>query len=74
MQKHGIDFHEAQYLWMDTERVIMPARTLGEERYLIVAQYQGFIWSAIYTNRGDAIRIISVRKSRENEKQIYQHR
>ena len=71
-QKHGIDFHEAQYLWMDPERVIIPARILNEVRYLMVARYHRIFWSLVYTIRGDAIRIISVRKSREDEKEVYQ--
>ncbi|WP_394330310.1 BrnT family toxin [Lunatimonas lonarensis] len=29
------------------------------------------MWSAVYTIRNNKIRIISVRKSRENEKEIY---
>jgi len=71
-EKHRIDFHEAQYLWMDPERIIIPARTIDETRYLMVAKFNGSFWSAIYTTRGEVIRIISVRKSRQNEKEIYQ--
>ena len=71
-EKHEIDFHQAQHLWLDPERIIVPARTLNETRYLMVARYNGAYWSAIYTVRGDEIRIISVRKSRQNEKEIYQ--
>jgi len=71
-EKHGIDFHEAQYLLMDPERAIIPARMLHEVRYLMVARYHGIFWSVVYTTMGDVIRIISVRKSREDEKEIYQ--
>jgi uncharacterized DUF497 family protein len=71
-EKHGIDFHEAQHLWLDSERVILQARTTGESRYLMVARFKDVYWSVVYTHRGDKIRIISVRKSRENEKEIYQ--
>ena len=70
-EKHGIDFKEAQYFWLDPERIIIPAKGLNEVRYLMVAQYHGDFWSAIYTNREETIRIISVRKSRQNEKEIY---
>ena len=71
-EKHGIDFHEAQHLWLDPERIIIPARTLNEIRFLMIARFHGFFWSAVYTIRGEVIRIISVRKSRQNEKEIYQ--
>jgi uncharacterized DUF497 family protein len=69
--KHGIDFVQAQALWEDANRVVIAARTIDEERYLMIAAYKQSLWSAIYTMRGEAIRIISVRKSRENEKAIY---
>ncbi|MCX6266335.1 MAG: BrnT family toxin [Bacteroidetes bacterium] len=39
----------------------------------MVARFKDVYWSVVYTHRGDMIRIISVRKSRENEKKIYQH-
>jgi uncharacterized DUF497 family protein len=70
-EKHGIDFHEAQHLWLDPERIIIPARTLIEMRFLMIAKFHGVFWSVIYTIRGDVIRIISVRKARQNEKEIY---
>lgn len=70
-EKHGIDFHEAQHLWLDPERIVIPARTLNEIRFLMVALFKNDYWSAVYTLRGEVIRIISVRKSRQNEKEIY---
>ncbi len=70
-EKHGIDFHEAQHLWLDPERIVIPARTLDEIRFLMVARFKNAYWSAIYTVRGEVYRIISVRKSRHNEKEIY---
>lgn len=70
-EKHGIDFHQAQKLWLDPERIVVPARTLKEARFLMIAMLNDIYWSAIYTIRGDVIRIISVRKSRYYEKKIY---
>jgi uncharacterized DUF497 family protein len=69
--KHGIDFVEAQYLWDDPDCVVIPARTIGETRYLLIANYKNNIWSAIFTVRNKKIRIISVRRSRRNEEEIY---
>jgi uncharacterized protein len=69
--KHGIDFEEAKALWLDSRRIEIEARTIGESRKLIIAVLNDEIWSAIFTLRNDAIRIISVRKSRKNEKEIY---
>ncbi|MES5043831.1 BrnT family toxin [Rhizobium nepotum] len=69
--KHGIDFIEAQALWLDEKRLVVPLETTSEERY-IVAQLRGKCWSAVYTNRNDRLRIISVRRSRDKEKHRYE--
>ena len=69
--KHGIDFHMARRLWKDPRRVEIPARWVDESRFLIIACLKEEIWSAIYSMRGKRIRIISVRKARDNEKEIY---
>jgi uncharacterized protein len=69
--KHGIDFIEAQSLWLDYNRVEINARTTNEMRSLIIAILNDEIWSAVFTIRNNRIRIISVRKSRKNEKEIY---
>jgi len=70
-QKHGIDFYTARRLWKDPRRVEIPARWVDEPRFLIIASMGKEIWSAIYTVRNERIRIISVRKARGNEKEIY---
>ena len=70
-KKHNIDFYEAQKLWEDPLRIEIPARYVEEQRILVIAKYNNRIWSAVITSRDDKIRIISVRKSRENEKKIY---
>lgn len=69
--KHGIDFEQAQRLWENLNYVIIPAKTVDEARWIIIARIGNEIWSGIYTIRGKFIRIISVRRSRQNEKEIY---
>ena len=73
-QKHGIDFVEAQALWDDEDRIIYPARTIDEERFILVGLIGEKHWSAIYTLRDENIRIISVRRSREEEATLYEGR
>ena len=72
--KHGIDFNRAQFLWSDEKRVVVPARSTTEPREAIIAELDGTLWTAIYTQRGDVIRIISVRKSRDEERKGYNNR
>lgn len=71
-QKHGIDFIEAQALWQDGNRVEIPAKTVDEPRSLLIGRFKGKVWSAIITYRGENIRIISVRRARSEEVELYE--
>ncbi|MGO0309752.1 BrnT family toxin [Endozoicomonas acroporae] len=71
--KHGIDFDEAQNLWEDESKIVFPASLAGEERFLMIARYKGKHWTAVYTLRGDNIRVISVRRSRTKEITCYEN-
>ena len=70
--KHGIDFIEAQRLWDDPDLLVVPARTTDEPRLLMVGMIEDQHWSAITTYRGDKLRIISVRSSRDEEVALYE--
>ena len=70
--KHGIDFVEAQALWMDKAFVEIPARTEDEPRFVVVGMISGKHWSAVITYRGERVRLISVRRSRVEEVEIYE--
>jgi len=72
MEKHGIDFRAARELWLDPDRVEFPARAEAEERFLVVGKIRGTHWSGVITYRGDRIRIISMRRSRMKEIEIYE--
>ena len=71
-EKHGIDFVEAQLLWLDEMLIEIPARTTDEPRYLVVGRIAGKHWSAVITYRDDRVRLISVRRSRREEVEIYE--
>ncbi|MFP4008794.1 MAG: BrnT family toxin [Spirulinaceae cyanobacterium] len=70
--KHGIDFEVSQQLWLDANRVEIAARSTTESRWLIIGKIEDKHWSAIVTYREDKIRIISVRRSRDNEVNLYE--
>jgi len=70
--KHGIDFIDAQILWDDSDRIEIPAKTSDEPRFLVIGKIDDKHWSGIITYRGDTIRIISVRRSRIEEVDIYE--
>ena len=71
-KKHGIDFIEAQALWNDPVRIEIPAKTIDEKRFLIIAKISDKYWSTIITYRNEKVRIISVRRSRKEEIEIYE--
>ena len=70
--KHGISFEEAKKLWNDVNAVKLEAIERNEIRYLLIAVLYDKHWPAIYTYRGENIRIISVRRSRKNEVMFYE--
>ena len=69
--KHGIDFDQAKELWIDPKRVEFVVRFSDELRIGLVAEFNGKLWTAIFTKRIDRARIISVRRARQNEQAIY---
>jgi uncharacterized DUF497 family protein len=71
-EKHDIDFVEAQLLWEDPDRIEIPVVTEDEPRAIMIAKIKGKPWSAIITTRSDKTRIISVRRSRKKEIEIYE--
>ena len=71
LAKHGIDFSRAQGVWSDPDRLEIPARSVDEPRTQVIGQIDGLVWSAFITLRGETIRIISVRRARDEEKAAY---
>jgi uncharacterized DUF497 family protein len=72
-QKHGLDFDEAQALWNDPDFIEIPVQTIDEPRYLVIGMIEGKHWSGVITYRGDKVRVISVRRSRKEEVEIYEN-
>lgn len=71
--KHGIDFDEAQALWQGVTTTVPSGYVDGpEERFLVVGEIAGKRWTAVTTTRGEAIRIISVRRSRKDEEFLHE--
>jgi uncharacterized DUF497 family protein len=72
--KHGVDFEEATAMWRDRPRLEIDVDHPVEPRLLTIAPLNGRIWTAVTTIRGDAIRLISVRRSRKEEVTLYERR
>jgi len=72
LSKHSIDFVSAQALWNDPALVEIQATSNDEPRFLIIGCIGKLHWSAVITYRKSNIRIISVRRSRKLEVELYE--
>ncbi|MBV9998381.1 MAG: BrnT family toxin [Verrucomicrobia bacterium] len=70
-QMHGIDFEQAKALWNDLKAVVKALRYQNEPRFALIAQWNEKVWLAVYTLRGQKIRLISVRRAKSNERDDY---
>lgn len=71
-EKHGIAFKAAQRIWADPHRVVGPGFSHNETRWLVVGQVEGKVWTACFTYRGSYVRLISCRRARAKEEQVYE--
>jgi uncharacterized DUF497 family protein len=70
--RHGVDLEWAQCLW-DVTHVIVPAKHVtGESRFLILAKISGKCFAAVFTRRGEAIRLISCHRADRRLERIYE--
>ena len=63
---------EAQALWDDPDLLEIPARTTDEQRFLVIGKIEAKHWSGVITYRSENIRIISVRRARDEEIELYE--
>jgi hypothetical protein len=70
--KHGIDFDTAELLWLDDNRVEIQASYPLEDRRILIGKIGLKLWTSVFTLRGNSIRIISVRRSRKKEVDLYE--
>jgi hypothetical protein len=70
--KHGIDFNTALELWNDQDRIEIQTNFPAENRNALIGKIGPKLWTAIFTRRADAIRIVSVRRARKKETKLYE--
>ena len=74
LRKHGINYQTATRLWEDFHLLEIRARSEDEPRFLVIGRLDGKHWSAVITYRNQRIRLISVRRSRKPEMELYESR
>ncbi|MEG4803956.1 BrnT family toxin [Microcoleus sp. ARI1-B5] len=73
--KHGVSFEEAKTVFDDRLYVDFydPDHSDEEDRYIIIgASRRGRLLIVSYTERGDAIRLISAREVTRGEREVYE--
>jgi len=73
LEKHGIDFQAAQALWNDPDALEIETESNIEARFLVIGIIHNKYWSAVITYRNENIRLISVRRSRIKEVELYEY-
>ncbi|TXR49224.1 BrnT family toxin [Phyllobacterium endophyticum] len=70
--KHGLDFEAVRRFEFDAAiNWLADRNTYGEERIIAVSALGDNIYTLIYTIRGEAIRVISLRRASQKEMSIY---
>ena len=71
--KHGVPLLFGMRVFQDPRRVILASHRPvdGEDRFKVVGLVEDRWWTAIYVERGNALRLISVRRSNDGEQRNY---
>ena len=71
LEKHGLDFFDVITVF-ESPHVVVPSAHQGEERFLAIGLLESRYVTVVYTIRAEAIRVISFRRARYEERQKYQ--
>lgn len=74
LEKHGLDFKDAHFVYDDPDKLTYDSSRLGERRMLDLAFaiVKGKLLALIYTERGNDIRVISFRPVSREEREQYE--
>lgn len=72
IKKHGLDFVDAEPVFSGLTCTINDDRfDYGEERFITMGLLYGVVCVIAHTERGETIRIISMRKATKHEQEIF---
>ena len=75
ISKHGLDFSTAALVFRDQNRLewIDELHSDYEDRYITIGEINGIavVLMVVYTERGDAIRLLSARQDTKQERRMY---
>jgi uncharacterized protein len=71
-EKHGADLIEARTLW-GVEHIVIPARIVDNEiRYTIIGKIDARLRMAVFTKRGNLVRLITYHQADRRLQRIYE--
>jgi uncharacterized DUF497 family protein len=73
LAKHGVPFDYAAAVFLDSDGIDFDASRAedGEARRKRVGRIDGRLFTVVYTERGDLIRLISARRANAQEERFY---
>ena len=71
LQERGLDFIDGQLLFDGRPLYTAPSARGAEMRWLSIGELSGRIIAVVWTQRSNAIRIITMRRARDGEKARY---
>jgi len=72
LDKHGLDFIDVVDVFEAPHVEVCSSYTGEEKRFLAIGMFDGRFVTAVYTHRGENIRIISFRRARHEERRKHQ--
>jgi len=72
LAKHGLDFLDA-WIVLENEHLVLPTYQGSDDaRFMAIGLIERDYVALIYTQRGEAVRVISLRRARDGERQRHQ--
>jgi uncharacterized DUF497 family protein len=71
--KHGVSLSFGTRNFDDVDYLLIPTfrKEDGENRYKVVGEVEGKLWTAVHVSREEVVRLISVRRSNDGEERQY---
>ena len=71
LEARGLDFIDAEILFDGRPLYTVASPRSAEERWLSLGELNGRLVAVVWARRGDSIRIITMRRARNEEKKRY---
>ncbi|MBF0337941.1 MAG: BrnT family toxin [Nitrospirae bacterium] len=71
LKERNLDFFDARSLFDGRHLYTVPSPRVTEERWVSVGEINGRLVAVVWMRRDDAIRIITMRRARDEEKRKY---